>query len=427
MYGVQCPKRLWLYKNLPKERDVQSSFQRAIFQQGTNVGELARQLFPGGVDASPDNPYSYQKCVADTMRYLKNGHQVIYEAAFQFEGILCALDILVKVDNQWHAFEVKSTTGVKEPHILDTALQYYVITNAGINLADISIIHLNRQYVRQGALDIEQLFTPVSILDKVKAWQPEILLKKDELLSVLAKNIPPGIEVGEHCNIPYPCDFQQFCNQGKSLIEKMVPDKVREFQILKNCKDELTYPVYFLHLDTWNNSIPLFDGHWPYKQVCFQYSIHKLESAESDPAHFYFVSESPRDQGELIEKLLSVLGQNGDIVVHYESFSQFILKEFGKEFILLNPSLQALLTRMKELENPFRKDYLFEKELETTGFEISKKVEMNTFQIRDSRSASAEFFNATFGKAEGSREIILENLKNYAQQSSGQLMHWIIS
>ena len=77
MYGCQCPKRLWLHKFKPEVRDEEDKTQAAIFQQGTNVGLLAQQLFQGGIDASPVDTFSYQQSVADTARYISEGHTVI--------------------------------------------------------------------------------------------------------------------------------------------------------------------------------------------------------------------------------------------------------------------------------------------------------------------------------------------------------------
>ena len=68
-----------------------------------------------------------------------------------------------KKDGKWYAYEVKSTTGVKDPHKMDAALQYYVITRSGLALADISILHLNNQYIRNGELDLNQLFTIIRV------------------------------------------------------------------------------------------------------------------------------------------------------------------------------------------------------------------------------------------------------------------------
>jgi hypothetical protein len=66
MKGCQCPKALWLQKKKPDLQDESDSKQEAIFQQGHNVGELACGLFPGGVDATPESYYVFQKSVALT-------------------------------------------------------------------------------------------------------------------------------------------------------------------------------------------------------------------------------------------------------------------------------------------------------------------------------------------------------------------------
>ena len=49
--GKQCQKSLYLNWHQPELKAVVSPMQQAIFNQGHEVGKLARQLFPGGVDA----------------------------------------------------------------------------------------------------------------------------------------------------------------------------------------------------------------------------------------------------------------------------------------------------------------------------------------------------------------------------------------
>lgn len=80
--GCQCPKALWLYKNQPELRGEISSGQQAIFARGTEVGKLAEQLFPNGIDARPVDTFSYQQSVLDTEKFIANGYSVVYEAAF---------------------------------------------------------------------------------------------------------------------------------------------------------------------------------------------------------------------------------------------------------------------------------------------------------------------------------------------------------
>ena len=167
MYGCQCPKRLWLYKFHPEFRDELDEEQVAIFQRGTDVGLLAQQLFPGGVNAAPPTSFEYQQSVADTAKYICEGHKIIYEAAFQHDGILCAIDILVNRNDRWFAYEVKSTASVKPHFIQDAALQFYVMTQSGLLLEDIFVTHLNTKYIRHGELDVNQLFTSVSVKKEV--------------------------------------------------------------------------------------------------------------------------------------------------------------------------------------------------------------------------------------------------------------------
>src|SRR6266536_5654816 len=223
MYGCQCPKRLWLYKFHPELRDELDEQQATIFQRGTDVGLLAQQLFPGGVNAAPPTPFEYQKSVLDTAKYICDGHKIIYEAAFQHDGILCAIDILVNRNDRWFAYEIKSTASVKPQFMKDAALQFYVMTQSGLSVEDIFITHLNTKYIRHGQLDMNQLFTSVSVKKEVMELQPFVDMKANDLKNVLQLQAAPVMEMGDHCYKPYACDFQGFCSMG--IVESDVEDE----------------------------------------------------------------------------------------------------------------------------------------------------------------------------------------------------------
>jgi len=358
MYGCQCPKRLWLHKFMPEVRDEEDEEQSAIFQSGTNVGLLARQLFPGGIDASPTTPYLYQQSVADTERYISDGHTIIYEAAFQYEGVLCAIDILVKNENNWYAYEVKSSTSVKPPQVQDAALQYYVITNAGLVLNDFFIVHLNNGYIRYGALDIAQLFTPTSVLEQVQELQTFIIEKAAELKKVLKLKTAPDIETGAQCDKPYPCDFYGYCSKDK---EEEEPDYGKAFinkEAILDFTNGIEYPLYFMDFETWMAAVPEQDGHWPYRQVNFQFSVHVQEAPESPLEHHYYLADGPHStQQEFIETLLKVLGTEGSIVVYNQAFENTRLRELKEEFPNLETAITAAQDRIVDLMAPFRKNY----------------------------------------------------------------------
>ena len=153
--GLQCEKSLYLYKYHYNLKDPITPAQKGKFEQGNLVGELAQKLFPNGNDASPENHFKIFDSVAITKDFLANGVDTIYEATFYFNDVLAALDILVKDEEGWKAYEVKSSTSVKDIHIPDAAVQYYTIINSGLDLKDISIVHINNEYVRKGDLELK--------------------------------------------------------------------------------------------------------------------------------------------------------------------------------------------------------------------------------------------------------------------------------
>ena len=186
--GLQCNKALYFHKHRKDLRDDLDASKEAIFAQGTSVGELACELFPGGVDCTPESYFDFQKAVIRTQEEIEKGTKVIYEAAFQFNGVLAALDILVKHEDGWRAYEVKSSTKVSDTYELDASIQFYCITNSGIDLKDIFIVHINNQYVKNGPIDVHQLFTIESVLEKVQNHLAKIPNQVNHLKKISKSN-----------------------------------------------------------------------------------------------------------------------------------------------------------------------------------------------------------------------------------------------
>jgi hypothetical protein len=400
MYGCQCHKRLWLHKFMPKERDEMSEGQSAIFQQGTDVGMLAQQLYPGGIDASPASYFEFQQSVADTAKYIKEGHTVIYEAAFQYEGILAAIDILVQKEGKWYAFEVKSSTGVKPPFIQDAALQYYVITHSGIPLKDISIVHLNNEYVRYGDLDVQQLFTTTSILENVLELQEFTETKIAELRKVLKLKAAPDISMDKHCHKPYDCDFIGHCSKEVEEEEPDYGEARIDKQALKDFVNELEYPLYFMDFETWMSAVPEYDGHWPYRQVPFQFSVHKQNAPNTEPEHLDYLAEGPHSpQQEFTEKLLEILGDQGSIVVYNKSFENTRLRELKEDFPHLEDAISRLQERMVDLMTPFRSKQYYLPEMQGSYSikyvlpALIPELSYSDLTISNGGDASATFYN----------------------------------
>jgi hypothetical protein len=408
MYGCQCPKRLWLHKNQPDLRDEQDDAQEAFFVQGTNVGIIARELFPGGVDASPATSFEYHQSVIDTTRYISEGKTIIYEAAFQHNGVLAAVDILEKRGSKWVVYEVKSSTSVKDPHLRDASLQYYVLKGCGIVLSELYIVYINNQYIRNGSLEPNQLFSRESVLQRAINQQAFIAEQIEELKKIIGGLQPPAMDIGKHCEDPYPCDFMGHCwkhipensvfdlrgrggfDHAMALYQKgilsmdNIPDnyqvgKAQEVQlethrnkqiivnktVIRDFLKELVYPLYFVDFESFNEAVPSHDGCWPYQQVPFQFSLHIVKGKEpkyftkAEVEHKCFLAEHGTDpRRPFLDALIQNLGRKGSVIVYNKAFENSRLDELQEAFPKQSKEIEAIQDRMVDLMIPFRrKDY----------------------------------------------------------------------
>ena len=413
--GIQCEKHLYLYKYHYKWKDPVSEAQQAIFDRGTNVGKLAQDLFSGGIDVAPPNPFQYTKSAQLTQQKIEEGEKSFYEASFIYDEVLVAVDILVKSGKKWKIYEVKSSTSISETYILDAAVQYYVLKNSGLDIADIYIVYINNQYVRQGELKIKGLFTVQSVLDLVIEQQGIIEEKIERFKTVLKTKAIPEINIGPQCNDPYACAFLGHCwngipeysifnisglktekkfelfNSGIIKIEDIPEDyklsSNQRIQVdgeinkktiidkkgIKEFLDSLSYPLYFMDFETFMPAVPLYDDSRPYQQIPFQYSLHYREDPNSDLKHFEFLADGKGDPRiPFIENLLRDTEGDGDILVYNLSFEMGRLKEIARDFPQSANDIEERLTRIRDLMLPFQKKYIYKPSMQ--GSYSIKKV-----------------------------------------------------
>src|SRR5690606_37367041 len=130
MEGFQCHKRLWLKLHKPElEPEVDTATQMS-FDEGNEVGELARTHFGKGSLVDKEF-WDYGGAVEQTKSFLDKKAKTIFEAAFQHENFFSRADIFTKVKDAWHVIEVKKSVEAKEYQILDSAIQTWIILNCG--------------------------------------------------------------------------------------------------------------------------------------------------------------------------------------------------------------------------------------------------------------------------------------------------------
>ena len=157
MKGLQCHKALFLQKYHPELKSELDADTMLRFAGGYDAGNYAKDLFPGGIEV-PYEGMTHDDQVAMTQAELTKGTKTIYEATFSANGIFVKLDILHKGSKGWEMHEVKASNDFKEHYLNDLSIQYYVATKAGIPIKKAHIVYINREYVRNGAIDPKKLF-----------------------------------------------------------------------------------------------------------------------------------------------------------------------------------------------------------------------------------------------------------------------------
>lgn len=420
MYGMQCHKRFYLnrfHKNLANPEDEQS---QAIFQTGTDIGLLAQDLFPGGVNAQGTEEWHGEVTVKRTAELL-NQVDIIYEAAFMFNGVLCAVDILVRHGNTYYAFEVKATNGVKPQHIEDAALQYYVLSNNGLNLGDFSILHLNREYVRIGDLNLAELFKPTSVLSEVLEKQtfiPKNIADFKKLIYL--KNIP-DIEMGAHCNQPYACNFTNYCGS-------LLPNQEEETELSLNAEIKVNapawrsfganfiYPLFFLDFETIMYGVPEFNFSRPYQNIPFQYSLHVLVNEQAQLLHKSYLGDGVADpRPDLIIQMIRDLGSSGTILTWNMGFEKGVIAKLAMDYPEYEEDLMNIHGRIVDLMTPFRPSQAVVYSEAFEGSYSIKKVlpvlvpELGYHQLNIQEGGTASFM---YGQMASMPEEAREQLRN---------------
>ena len=83
---------------------------------------------------------------------------ILYEATLQAQNIQVRADLLAKEKDFISVIEVKSSTSIKDLYVIDCAIQYWVMDEAGFTPGKISLAHINNQFVYQGEGDYNGLF-----------------------------------------------------------------------------------------------------------------------------------------------------------------------------------------------------------------------------------------------------------------------------
>lgn len=397
--GRQCHKRLWLEVHRRDLLDEMDQASKARSAEGTHFGLLARELLGGGALVAAE---SFDVASAQTQALLAQAathSPMLFEAAFEHEGVCIRVDAMVRFPLADRLIEVKSSTSAKDVYLWDCAIQTWVMRGAGRPVQTVSLALVNNRFVYEREGEYDGLLKLEDQTESVEALLPRIPHIVDELKALLA-GPQPQITTGPQCKEPYECPFFQHCRaseppaptypvedlpRAKAVVESLrsagyvglqdvppellhnpmhqrIAEAVRTGQAyvspeLTDVLDGIPYPRYYLDFETISFIVPRWLGSRPFQQVPFQFSCH-VEHSDGTVNHSEFLDLTGRNpMPGFVDALLAATAGTGPIIVWNQGFEAGRVREMAEAFPDKAMELQALIDRMVDLLPVYRDRY----------------------------------------------------------------------
>ncbi len=451
MHYIKCPAYLWLSKHMPDLLPEDTPELERIFAMGREVDGLSKKLFLDGVEIKGYNQEGWE----NTKKAMARDGKVLFQPTVVADLLTCRADILTKSKkgDSWDINEVKMATTVKKEYIYDVGFQRICFENAGIKIGRTNLVHINRDYVRHGEIEIEKLFISEDITDEVIEKLSEIKKEIEKALKIVKIKNRLDLQLIEGCSNPKRCEYLECYCKGVpemySVVDKISPKHLlallnRKILDSKNIQpdilesvgykpkenftridaiaikkelEKLKYPLYFLDYETYGAAIPPFDGTRPYQQIPFQYSLIMKDSPTAPVRHAEFLLrrfENPVP--ELLARLKRDIGPEGSVIVWFASFEVGRNKEMAEMKPAFADFLKSVNGRVFDLMSIFKfKNQMYVKSefKELASLKIilpilCPELSYDALVIREGREASASWPVLTDDKTSAKEKFQIE-------------------
>ena len=465
--GSQCHLRLWYGVHATDLATDPGTTLQAVFDTGHEVGELARECYPGGHFVAHDH-FHIPEALAETTRLLKQGTvSSIFEGAFEYQGLLTRADIIERLPSGgWCLVEVKSSTNVKNVFVLDTAFQLYVLRGVGLYVPEVAVMTLDRSYVYDGKkLDLNGLFKLHDVLAQCEEYLATIGEEAREMQALISESEPPNIQTGDHCFAPYECPYYEYCSRDDfvpdhgidelpslyherraQLIEagiEEIRDIPKEFPLsnlqrivrravkeqepvvhgdIASSLADMTPPIRHLDFETFAPPIPRFIGTRPYGAIPFLFSVHTEHNCHTTSHTDYLHEQDDDPRIHIVEQLIRAVGSEGSICT-YSHYERTVLNSLVIAVPKRADELDAILARLFDLHRVV-KNSIYHPEFRGS-FSIKNVLPVlvpgvgyDDLDISDGQTASVLYIQALKNRNHREREYTFDSLRAYCERDT---------
>lgn len=397
---LNCPESLWLLKNKPEiynqYKGKFSLFLEKLIKEGYEVEEYAKQLFPTGINLPENSTPEYTK------KQLTSENTIFFQPSFSTQkGVFARIDILEKMANgTFHIYEVKSAVSVKKEKLEDACFQKYVLQECGLKVSKVSIIHLNKEYVRQGTINPLELLEITEVTEQLIAIYSSVVneinaasnfinkevinenecssryktrsnhcdtfkyFNKDvpeysiyEIGRISAKKIGQLVDNNQLSILDIPLDFKLSTKQQSQVESVRQEQVIINKPVIERTLSNLKFPLHFVDYETFPTAIPLLDNMSPHNHLVFQVSIHTLQE-NGELTHFEWLGKKIEQPAEMLQQMQDFTGLTGTFISWYAPFERGRNEDMMHWIPEHIDYLNYMNTHMFDLMDVFKEDYM---------------------------------------------------------------------
>ncbi len=376
---LDCQRRLYLELNKPElKTEAEDAFLSYLGREGYVFEGIAQTLFPN----------------SDTQMKVTS------------KGVHVRCDV---VDE--NLTEIKSSTSIKEEHILDITIQAQILSELNIPIKKYQLAYVNKNYVFINKLVTSKFVKIDDVTDRVNEILPEVKIIIDQARKTAQMKRTPKRETGRHCSA---CPFVKNCfpeiidytvtnlRRGGKKIDELLGNGIhylkdisedvalssyQQLQVaaelngkdvidkkeVKSILNTLVYPIWFLDFEAAPILTPRYKGCSAYLPLTFQVSVHLQESKGAELKHVEFLHNQDSDPRYNLALFLDEhIGDKGSVVAYHASYEKGRLQELADKSPELTDKMNSIIERLWDLETIFTKGYYLSPKFE--GSTSIKKV-----------------------------------------------------
>lgn len=393
LHNLKCPKFCWnsQYNKLPYE---------GFYHMDIPYSQLWMEYYGFENPVSGNTGDSNEKSLS-----LLENNDVVLQARFSYNDCRTKIPVLVKLENGYKAIYPQLSAFPKESVALVMKINQEICAHCGVNIIENEIVYINKDYIREDALDVHKLLSSSNrlfnkrnnlgktIQDYIDVLEFDLDANIESTKTILEGEAPEMYRT-KLCTASRRCAYYDVCfddtnlvddsilflttsrnkidafNQGIETISQLDIDKFDGFQLqyaqfrasqsdyfadtlaIKEWISRIQYPISYLDFEWDTFAIPPYKNMKPFDVLCFQYSLH-IEEEDGSLEHLdFFDVEDCREA--FILSILNNVPKTGTVLVYnMEGAEKLRLKQLGEQFPQYAQELKQICDRMIDLSKPF--------------------------------------------------------------------------